>query len=182
MTFTIVNTSGGRWHLAGFHFDGVRVRTSAADDWELSILAGSAVTPGAVTNGTILSDGSSPFLDREDVDIDLTGLSDRTLEDGESVIFKLAWAGGAGANAGGNNTMIDNVALTGSSLPATEPPVLDYGLNGGNLALSWTGSGLKVQVCTNLTSGTWVDVPNGDVSPVNITPTLPSAYFRLIEQ
>jgi hypothetical protein len=180
MTFTIVNTSGGPWNLAGFHFDGVRVRTSAADDWELSILAGSAVTVGAVTNGTILSDGSSPFLDREDVDVDLTGLADRTLENGEVVIVRLAWTGGAGANAGGNNTMIDNVALTGVPLP--EPPLLTYSMSGEDMVLSWSESGFKVQTRTNLTSGTWSNLQGGNVSPVNVTPSEASAFFRLTEQ
>jgi len=39
-----------------------------------------------------------------------------------------------------------------------------------------------VQVRTNLTSGTWSDVPGGTVSPVNIAPTLPAAYYRLTQQ
>ena len=141
------------------------------------------MTVGAVTNGTIITDATSPFLDREDVDIDLTGLADRTLENGEVVIFELAWTGGAGdPPSGGNNTMIDNVALSGSILPGTEPPTLDYSLNGGDLRFNWAGNGFKLQSRTNLATGTWLDVPGGDTPPVNVTPSLPEAFFRLVEQ
>jgi hypothetical protein len=183
MTFTITNTSGSTMELAGFHFDGVRVRTAAPQDWALSILTGSDATVGAVTNGTIITDTTSPFLDREDVDIDLTGLADRTLENGEVVIFELAWTGGSGGTpSGGNNTMIDNVALSGSILPVTEPPLLEYSLSGGDLVFNWTGAGWKLQTRTNLTEGSWSDVPAGAVSPVTVNPTNPAGFFRLTEQ
>ncbi|MFC7338783.1 autotransporter-associated beta strand repeat-containing protein [Haloferula chungangensis] len=118
MTFTITNTSEAAVDLTGFHFDGVRIRTSAPDAWTLSVLEGSAVTEGVVLSGTILTDGSSPFLDRDNVDIPLTGLADRRLEAGQTVIFELAFTGGTGAVAGGNNTMIDNVAVIAE--PATD--------------------------------------------------------------
>jgi hypothetical protein len=126
MTFTLVNTSGVSLDLEGFHFDGVRVRTSSPNAWELSILAGSAVTLGSVASGTVISDSTSPFLDRGNYDIDLTPLADRTLDNGESVIFQLAWTGGPGGTvAGGNNTMIDNVAITAVVVP--EPSTFALG-------------------------------------------------------
>jgi len=63
-----------------------------------------------------------------------------------------------------------------------EPPFINMEMIGGNLSFSWSGSGFKLQVRTNLTSGTWLDVPGGTNSPVNIAPTLPSAYYRLTQQ
>ena len=117
MTFTVVNTSGVSLDLEGFHFDGFRARTAAPENWSLSILAGSGVTLGLVSSGTVVTDPDSPFLDRGDYDIDLTSLADRTLANGETVIFELAFTGGSGAAAGGNNTMIDNIAITALVVP-----------------------------------------------------------------
>jgi len=96
--------------------------------------------------------------------------------------------GGGGAKAQGTGSFaggaggVGQIILTYVQLAAVQPPTLGHSLSGGNVVLSWSGSGFKVQVRTNLTSGTWSDVPGGTNSPVNITPTLPAAYYRLTQQ
>jgi hypothetical protein len=77
---------------------------------------------------------------------------------------------------------VGQIILSYVQIPAVEPPVLDYKRIGASLELSWSSSGFKAQVCTNLSSGTWLDVPDGAASPVNILPTQPSAFYRLTGQ
>jgi hypothetical protein len=100
----------------------------------------------------------------------------------------LAGGGGAGGkaqNAGsskdGGLGGLGQIVLTYLQVPV-ERPVLGHNLSGGNLVLTWSGGGFKAQICTNMSSGTWTDVPGGNVSPVNILPSLPAAFYRLTAQ
>lgn len=88
--------------LAGFHFDAAQ-RRSAAAQYLLEVVAGSAIDPGPVGEGSIQYQLSS---DLEDFDVDLRGLWDRRLEAGESVTFKLTFSGGI------PRIDLDNVAIS----------------------------------------------------------------------
>jgi hypothetical protein len=186
ITFTIANNGATDIILDAFHFDAYAFRPKAARAYELSVLPGGGVTAGVIytsADDEITSVGGAwDNLAHDDIDHSLTNLGDHTLGAGESVQFLLAFSSGDGDGSGGHDLWVDNVAVTGAFAPVTEPPLLDYSMSGGDMVFSWTGGGFKVQSCTNLTEGTWIDVPGGDVSPVNITPSLPSAFFRLIEQ
>jgi hypothetical protein len=76
---------------------------------------------------------------------------------------------------------LGQIVLTYLQVPV-ERPVLGCNLSGGDVVLSWSGSGFKAQICTNLTEGIWGDVPGGAMSPVTISSTEPAVFFRLIEQ
>lgn len=120
LTITLTNTSGSALDLTSFHFDGIARFTKSPADWSLSILAGSAVTQQAnFATGSVERVGS--FLDRtgEGYDVDLSGLADTTFENGETVIFELAFTGGLDPDSGGHNTMIDNVAVMAVPEPST---------------------------------------------------------------
>jgi len=68
------------------------------------------------------------------------------------------------------------------SIEPVEPPMLGFGMSSGDMVFNWTGNVFKVQMCTNLTDGTWIDVPGGDTPPVTNSTTEPAAFFRLIEE
>jgi hypothetical protein len=131
LTFTVTNTSGSFLDLASFNFDGYKVRPKAAGNWQLSIMPGSDLTVGVLASGTLISAGGAamPNDGSEDYDISLIALADNRLEIGETAVFQLALSGGAGDDAGGNNAMIDNVAVMAVPEPST------YALLAGFLAL-----------------------------------------------
>lgn len=114
LTITITNTSESAMELESFHFDAAETREKAPGDWTLSILAGSAVTEGEVTSGVL------PIqlpMEAGGFDIDLTGLADGTFAPGQTVTFELAFSGGEGDGTGGQNTMVDNLAIMTAERP-----------------------------------------------------------------
>lgn len=121
LTITLNNTSGSALDLTSFHFDGIARFSDSPDQWSLSILDGSAVTQQFdIASGTVENVGSMADRTQDAWDIDLTGLADTTFDDGESVIFELAFTGGVvDSTSGGHNTMIDNVAVTAVPEPST---------------------------------------------------------------
>ena len=127
-------------------------------------------------------DGAWDNLAHDDIDHELTGLADHTLGAGESADFLLAFSGGAGDGSGGHDLWVDNVALSGSFVPAPEPPVLEHGVSGGDLVFTWNGDGFVLQLSTNLMEGTWEDYPGGGTPPITVDPAEPAAFFRLIEE
>lgn len=122
LTITITNTSGSALELASFHFDGYETRSKAPGDWTLSILEGSAVSEGLVASG-VLPISEDVLMPEGGFDIDLSGLTDTTFEDGETIIFELAFTGGEGDGTGGQNSMIDNVAVMAASPELSTIPV-----------------------------------------------------------
>ncbi|MFO7724103.1 MAG: hypothetical protein R6V45_01025 [Oceanipulchritudo sp.] len=116
LTITITNTSDFGLDLTSFHFDATETLAKAPGDWALSILEGSAVSDGLITSGVLPVERPMPA---GGFDIDLTGLGDRTFGSGEDVVFQLAFTGGAGDGTGGQNTMIDNVAVMAVPEPST---------------------------------------------------------------
>ncbi|MFO7726497.1 MAG: hypothetical protein R6V45_13240, partial [Oceanipulchritudo sp.] len=122
LTITITNTSGSALELASFHFDGYESRSNAPGDWTLSILEGSALSEGLVTSGE-LPISEDVFMPEGGFDIDLSGLADTTFEDGETVIFELAFTGGTADGTGGQNAMIDNLAVMAASPEISTVPV-----------------------------------------------------------
>lgn len=75
-----------------------------------------------------------------------------------------------------------------TSVPASEPPTLNYEVDGANWVFTWTGSGFKLQSQTNvlsvgLTATNWSDVPGGSTSGVSVPgpdKNQPAVFFRLI--
>ena len=195
ITFTVNNTGTQDILLDRFHFDAVAFRPNAARTYALNILAGSDISVGnvftspddAITSlgGGLLTDDADPLThdQHDDIEIDLSGLADHTLEAGGTAVIQLAFSSGTG-DGGGHHLFLDNVGISGIIELAAdpEPPVLEVGLSGGDLEFTWTEGGFKVQSCTNLMDGTWFDVPGGGTPPVTISPTNPEAFFRLIEQ
>lgn len=62
------------------------------------------------------------------------------------------------------------------------PPTLGGTVSSNNVVLTWTESGFKVQISTNLVTGPWVDYPGGAPSPVVVPATNDVAFFRLVNQ
>ncbi|MDF7823488.1 BNR repeat-containing protein [Pontiellaceae bacterium B12227] len=185
ITFTVSNNGTDEIELDSFHFDAYAFRPKAPRTYELSVLAGSGITTGIVftsaADAITSVNGAWDNGAHDDIDIDLAGLTDHTLGAGESVDFLLAFSGGEGDDSGGHHLFVDNVAISRVAGSSVEPPVLEYSFSGGNMVFTWTGSGFRVQSRTNLTEGIWLDVPGGDVPPVNVAPTNSADFFRLIE-
>ena len=104
ISFTITN-GDDPIELIGFHFDASR-RGDSDSEYTLEVLEGSAIENGPVDTGNI---PKSFGTDLVDFDIDLSALSDRRLEPGESATFKLNFTDG-----GGINLDFDNVAISRS--------------------------------------------------------------------
>jgi hypothetical protein len=131
VTLTVTNNTGDDYDLNAFHFDAVAFRFRAADGYELNVLAGSDITVGNVAdlpNDTITALGSGAALTasandgHDDIDIDLTVLSDNTLAPGETAIFQLEFTDGEGTNNGGHHLFLDNVAVSGDIAAAIPEP------------------------------------------------------------
>lgn len=177
--FTFENTSDSNMELGTFHFDAMqKTATGGPTNWSLAVRSGD-LTIGEVATGAITYQKTGSDL--IDYNIDLTELSDHTLDAGGSLVFRLSFIGGIAGNTG--NMDVDNIGLTGAfSIAPAESPIMQVEDEGSSFSFSWAGSGFKVQVCTNLTAGLWSDCENGDVSPLTVSPTNSSAFFRLIER
>ncbi|VGO12517.1 hypothetical protein PDESU_01070 [Pontiella desulfatans] len=186
LTFSVTNNGTAGIELDTFHFDAYAFRSKAARTYELSVLPGGGISAGVIYTSGVQEitevNGAWDNFAHDDIDHSLTGLADNTLGAGESVQFRLTFSGGAGDASGGHDLWVDNVAISGTILPSTEPPMLEYNMGGGDMVFNWTGDGFKVQSRTNLTMGTWQDVPGGDLPPVTNSTTDPAAFFRLIGQ
>ncbi|VGO19332.1 hypothetical protein [Pontiella sulfatireligans] len=104
--FAVTNNTGSAVDLAWFVFRGCARKATAAEDYSVEILGGGSLTAGVIDSDTlpIAQDGYIGY------DIDLSGLADRTLEDGGTATFRLSVSGNSG-NASTDNTYIDNVAI-----------------------------------------------------------------------
>lgn len=124
ITITITNGSGADINLEAFHFDTYAFRPKAARAYELSVLAGGAITEGIIfTSGDdeITHVGGAWANDAHDqIDHDLTGLADAVLEDGGTVEFLLAFSSGVGDNSGGHDLWVDNLAVSSSAAGADQ--------------------------------------------------------------
>ncbi|MFC7335940.1 DUF5060 domain-containing protein [Haloferula chungangensis] len=139
ISFTITNHGTTDLELNAFHFDAVAFRPNAARSYQLSVIDGD-ITNGpvftsaddAITSlgGGLKTEDSDPEThdQHDDIDIDLTGLADSTLEVGGSVVFQLAFSSGTGSG-GGHHLFVDNVAVT-HAVPAIPPSGLQ--VNGGD--------------------------------------------------
>lgn len=141
ITFTIVNDGldAVDLELEAFRFDAVAFRPNAARAYELVVLPGSSITEGVVFtsaddeithlgSGLLTNDSDAGVHDQhDDIDIDLTGLADSTLEVGGTAIIQLVFSSGTGSG-GGHHLFLDNIALTTASsltdmLAVTSVPV-----------------------------------------------------------
>lgn len=125
ITMTINNNSGADIALNAFHMDALAFRPKAARTYTLDVVAGGAITAGNVyTSGDqeIKSQGGLPPDNDQgdDIDHDLTGLADSTLENGGTVQFLLTFSGGAGDGSGGHDLWIDNLAVSSSAAGADQ--------------------------------------------------------------
>lgn len=118
LTLTIVNDGVGAvdLELGAFNFDAVAFRPNAARAYELEVLTGSDITEGIVftsSDDAITSLGGNLIghNQHDEIDIDLTGLADSTLEVGGTAVFQLRFSSGTGAG-GGHHLFLDNVAVT----------------------------------------------------------------------
>ncbi|MGC6467209.1 MAG: hypothetical protein ACON38_19345 [Akkermansiaceae bacterium] len=130
VTFTITNNGGSDIELEAFHFDALAFRPKAPRSYSLSVLPGSDITVGNVfTSGLPTNDNSTNAISHlggalighdqhDEVDLDLRGLADSTLEVGGTVIFQLEFKNGVGDGAGGHHLFLDNVAVSGSGATA----------------------------------------------------------------
>jgi hypothetical protein len=113
--FTLTDTTGEPRVLDGFHFDTGAFRPNAATDWQLEILAGGDLSSGSVATG-VVSVNAGPIQDDESIDLSM--LSDNTLDANGTVTFRLNFTGGggdAGAAQGGHHIFLDNVAITSAA-------------------------------------------------------------------
>lgn len=148
ITLTILNNGATDIILESFNFDALAFRPNAARTYALNVLPGSDITVGTVftsTSGAITHLGGGLITDdtlagvhnqHDDIDLDLTGLADSTLEAGGTAIIQLSFTGGTGAG-GGHHLFLDNVAVGGTIAPIPEPSAL------GLLALSAGGLFLR---------------------------------------
>ena len=165
--FTVTDTSGTARDLGFFAFDGGSFRPRSARTWELSVISGD-LTPGVIASGRI--DPGAGFVGDvlgiwTNVDVDLSGLADNTLDANGTVVFGLTFTGG-GLNDdgevavddetgeplsnGGHHGYLDNVAVGTGELPDTavagdfnEDGVVDCAdLDGyvGNIGAAATGT------------------------------------------
>lgn len=148
ITITIVNNGATSIILESFNFDAIGFRPSAALDYVLEVETGSDITIGAVTGGAgsinhlggglITDDAIAGVHDQhDDIDIDLSGLTDATLDVGETAIFKISFSGSGNGGNGGHHLFLDNLAVGGTIQPIPEPSAF------GLLALSAGGFFLR---------------------------------------
>lgn len=128
ITLTITNNGSLDVVLEAFHFDALAFRPKAARKYALTVLSGD-ITNGNVftsddpandnsTNAiTHLGGGLSGHDQHDDIDLDLTGLADRTLSAGESAVIQLEFTMGVGDGSGGHHLFLDNVAISGTVIP-----------------------------------------------------------------
>jgi len=93
--FSLTNNTGASLILSNFCFDVYRASVNSPDSYTLSIVGGDlTLTNDFATGGGWVVSGysASPYTYDfpNDVDVDLSVLSDRTLADGESVVFRLS--------------------------------------------------------------------------------------------
>jgi len=77
----------------------------------------------------------------------------------------------------------NQISLTSVAVVATTAPLLSLTNNGAQLQFGWpaTHTGWRLQSQTNLMATTWLDVPGaGATNLIFISPTNPSAYFRMV--
>ncbi|VGO11966.1 hypothetical protein PDESU_00514 [Pontiella desulfatans] len=120
-TVIITNNTGGELELDSLNFD-------AARKWAASMDAVTVSMSGDLGSATLLSHTGlvqvSNIGNYSDFDIDLTGLADRKLSDGESVAFTFAFADGG---LGTGYAVLDNIAIIGSGFaPATMSRISPY--------------------------------------------------------
>lgn len=98
----------------------------------------------------------------------------------ELAIYDLSSFGTQDAIAAKVGQMVTNHLTAASSVPVV-PPTMTFGVAGGKLTLTWSGSGFVLQQNNNLGNSTgWTNAPNGNVSPVTITiPATGDMFYRL---
>ena len=79
---------------------------------------------------------------------------------------------------------LDNLTAEGGvSTTTIAPPMLTIVLAANTLEISWPAAGYQLQMKTNLSSPTWIDVPNSLITNrVTLTISGGIAFFRLFQQ
>jgi hypothetical protein len=127
IVFTLTNDSGADRTMDGFYFDAIHKNTKSANAWSLT--ASGAISGSA--NGTIsiatymfnnsVTPGTETPAATRDHAVDLSGFTDAVWEAGQSIVLTLAFTGSAeqSTTAGGNELVLDNIAVTVIPEPAT---------------------------------------------------------------
>jgi len=123
VTFMITNNGPTDWELNAFHMDVIAFRPNAPRAYQLEVLSGDLTTGIVFTSaddeinhlGGNLSDAHD---DHGEIDLNLKDLADSTLESGEEVVLRIAFTSGTGSG-GGHHLFLDNVAVSGSTVPPT---------------------------------------------------------------
>jgi hypothetical protein len=159
--FVLTDTGGVDRDLALFQFDTATFRPDSASSWELSVVSGD-LTAGTVASG-IAPNLTGGVYDWHDVDIDLTGLTDHTLDANGTVTFRLEFSGGV-LNTPGHHQVLDSVAVS-----AALPVLL------GDVDLSGTVDFLDISPFISVLSGGTFQAEadcdqSGDVDFLDISP------------
>ncbi|MBK1825466.1 DUF5060 domain-containing protein [Haloferula rosea] len=182
ITLTITNNGASDIELNGFHFDAVAFRPKAARAYALSVLAGSDISVGNVFTSaddviTDLEGGLSGHNQHDQIDLDLSGLADATLEVGGTAVLQLTFSSGAGDGSGGHHLFVDNVAITHAvaSTPVNAPQVnagsdvsVTLPVNQANLVGTATDNGTVVSTVWTQESGPGTATLSGENS-LNLT-------------
>jgi hypothetical protein len=179
LDFAVSNTSESPVNLGIFHFDALtKTKPGGPDTVVLEVVSGDLAIGAVATNDVpyVLATG-----DLADFDVDLTGLADNILDAGGSVLFRLTFLGGTPAATGSTRLDVDNVAVTKAiDTTPTEQPEINTEITGGDMIISWTESGFRLQTRPNMAFGDWLDYPGGNTSPVSIPMTNDVEFLRLV--
>jgi hypothetical protein len=108
---SVTNNTGYEVTMDSLHFDAIRTFTGTPGAVDVTIYgdvsSNLVLSSSAATNFSI---NNTAYTDYDDFDVDLTGLADRTLANGENATIQFAFV----SYGGGSASYLDNIALLGS--------------------------------------------------------------------
>lgn len=121
--FTLTNNSGTDRVVDGFYFDSVSKFGNSAKAWELTVSGAISGAPSSGPAPQVNGGFAAATPEQRDHSVDLSGLTDNVWGTGEDIVLTLAFTGAANSSTGGGNElMVDNIAITASVIP--EPSTL----------------------------------------------------------
>lgn len=138
ISVAVTNNTGFDCTLESFHFDAAKMWAKGCEDITVSI-SGDVTAVPVLTNYVGLTQFNGVTGDYDDIDIDLSGLADRTLAHGEVALIELTVSNGDLSNSNAV-TAVDNIALLGSGTAGAEL----IRVPGGRVGIGVTGSDTTV--------------------------------------